>query len=119
MFGKSKEKKNKDNELESYGVWVKHGNTEDAAPAEADNENLDFNTDLDLPDFGDDVFADSDFSDMFKEDNTSETEDALDLDTTLSADELANITDDNDITTEEIDLDTTFVTDDSVPEASP
>lgn len=83
------------NELESYGVWVKNqanGNDEaDSTPLDTSDElNLD-DGGLDLPDFDD-----SDFSDMFKDDNSSGA-DALDDfgsedDTTLSTDELANIT---------------------------
>ena len=83
------------NELESYGVWVKNSAGEDAAPkAEATDTSDELNLDdgnLDLPDFDD-----SDFSDMFKDD--PQTEEAADDfgsedDTTLSIDELANITD--------------------------
>ncbi len=105
MFGKSKEKKNNDNELESYGVWVKHGNTEnDGAAADSDNASMDFNSELDLPDFDtEDTFSDSDFSDMFKDDGADNNSNDLDFDTdtTLSADELANITT-GDIETTEI-----------------
>ena len=83
------------NELESYGVWVKNpaGNSENTeTPADTSDElNLD-DGGLDLPDFDD-----SDFSDMFKEDPQDSTADSLDDfgsedDTTLSTDELANIT---------------------------
>ena len=84
------------NELESYGVWVKNpaGNSENTeTPADTSDElNLD-DGGLDLPDFDD-----SDFSDMFK-DEPQETETSLqddfgsEDDTTLSTDELANITD--------------------------
>ena len=83
------------NELESYGVWVKNtaenDNTE-LTPADTSDElNLD-DGGLDLPDFDD-----SDFSDMFKEDPQDAAANGLDDfgsedDTTLSTDELANIT---------------------------
>ena len=83
------------NELESYGVWVKNtaenDNTE-VTPADTSDElNLD-DGGLDLPDFDD-----SDFSDMFKEDPQETVANSLDDfgsedDTTLSTDELANIT---------------------------
>ena len=84
------------NELESYGVWVKNSNGNgDAAetPADTSDElNLD-DGGLDLPDFDD-----SDFSDMFKDEPADSSAGALDDfgsedDTTLSTDELANITD--------------------------
>ena len=84
------------NELESYGVWVKKSNGNgDAAetPADTSDElNLD-DGGLDLPDFDD-----SDFSDMFKDEPADSSAGALDDfgsedDTTLSTDELANITD--------------------------
>ena len=84
------------NELESYGVWVKNsaGNDEiPNTPADTSDElNLDAGG-LDLPDFDD-----SDFSDMFKEEPQSSEGSLLDDfgnedDTTLSTDELANITD--------------------------
>ena len=84
------------NELESYGVWVKNstGNNEATEnPADTSDElNLD-DGGLDLPDFDD-----SDFSDMFKDQPQDSAADALDDfgsedDTTLSTDELANITD--------------------------
>lgn len=83
------------NELESYGVWVKNtaenDNTE-VTPADTSDElNLD-DGGLDLPDFDD-----SDFSDLFKEDPQETVANSLDDfgsedDTTLSTDELANIT---------------------------
>ena len=90
------------NELESYGVWVKNS-TDTANTPDADlvNElNID-DTGLDLPDFDD-----SEFSDMFKDDsilNTEET-DAFgnEDDTTLSTDELANITSADSVTVEQV-----------------
>ena len=84
------------NELESYGVWVKNstGNSDNTeTPADPSDElNLD-DGGLDLPDFDD-----SDFSDMFKEEPQGADSGSLDDfgsedDTTLSTDELANITD--------------------------
>ena len=94
------------NELESYGVWVKNqagvwvknqaSGTNEADSTLAADTSDELNLDdggLDLPDFDD-----SDFSDMFKDDNQFGTEEANDDfgsedDTTLSTDELANITD--------------------------
>ena len=84
------------NELESYGVWVKNstgGSENTETPADTSDElNLD-DVGLDLPDFDD-----SDFSDMFKDEPQGDNSNALDDfgsedDTTLSTDELANITD--------------------------
>ena len=84
------------NELESYGVWVKNstgGSDNPETPADTSDElNLD-DVGLDLPDFDD-----SDFSDMFKDEPQGADSNALDDfgsedDTTLSTDELANITD--------------------------
>ena len=84
------------NELESYGVWVKNstGNNDNTeTPADPSDElNLD-DGGLDLPDFDD-----SDFSDMFKEEPQGGDAGVVDDfgsedDTTLSTDELANITD--------------------------
>ena len=84
------------NELESYGVWVKNstGNSENTdTPADTSDElNLD-DGGLDLPDFDD-----SDFSDMFKDEPQGAESEMVDDfgsedDTTLSTDELANITD--------------------------
>lgn len=79
------------NELDSYGVWVKHSSGEENL-SEAANEAVDetaVDDSLDLPDFDD-----SDFSDMFKDDGNAAAEEDFggDLDSTLSADELANIT---------------------------
>ena len=83
------------NELESYGVWVKNSTGNDATETPADtSDELNFDDGgLDLPDFDD-----SDFSDMFKEEPQGADAGALDDfgsedDTTLSTDELANITD--------------------------
>lgn len=84
------------NELESYGVWVKNstGNEDISEPKDdtSDELNLDAGG-LDLPDFDD-----SDFSDMFKDEPQDADSVTLDDfgsedDTTLSTDELANITD--------------------------
>ncbi len=84
------------NELESYGVWVKNstgGSENTETPADTSDElNLD-DVGLDLPDFDD-----SDFSDMFKDEPEGVDSNPLDDfgsedDTTLSTDELANITD--------------------------
>ena len=84
------------NELESYGVWVKNkaGNDDVPETKEDTSDELNLDTDgLDLPDFDD-----SDFSDMFKEEPQASDGGLLDDfgsedDTTLSTDELANITD--------------------------
>lgn len=86
-------------ELDSYGVWVKNTTSDE-------NQNDDFNLDdssLDLPDFDD-----TDFSDMFKDDSqfsTAETsldDFSNDLDSTLSTDELANITSAGDVSIENV-----------------
>ena len=51
------------NDLENYGVWVKHS-------AKDENNLTDSLDSLDLPDFPDmDTFDDTDFSDMFKDDS--------------------------------------------------
>ena len=51
------------NDLENYGVWVKHS-------AKDENDLTDSLDSLDLPDFPDtDTFDDTDFSDMFKDDS--------------------------------------------------
>lgn len=83
-------------ELDSYGVWVK-------TPEDGDS-NISTNEELDLPDFDD-----TDFSDMFKDDSQFSTSDtsldndfSSDLDSTLSTDELANITETGDVTIENI-----------------
>ncbi len=98
-------------ELESYGVWVKNTLKENSNPSEATNvkngssdNSQDFsdNTEeLDLPDFDS-----TDFSDMFKDDSQFATADSQNddftsgLDSTLSTDELSNITDFADISIE-------------------
>ena len=84
------------NELESYGVWVKNSAGKEEVPDTPADTSDELNLDaggLDLPDFDD-----SDFSDMFKEEPQSSDGSLLDDfgsedDTTLSTDELANITD--------------------------
>ena len=98
-------------ELESYGVWVKNTLKENSNPSEttdvknesSDNsQNFSDNTEeLDLPDFDS-----TDFSDMFKDDSQFATADSQNddftsgLDSTLSTDELSNITDFADISIE-------------------
>ncbi len=83
------------NELDSYGVWVKNNNQEEA------NDDLNFADSLDLPDFEEsDEIVESDFSDMFKEDDTLNL-DASSDDTTLTDDELMNITSGDGIQIEE------------------
>ena len=98
-------------ELESYGVWVKNTLKENSNPSEptdvknesSDNsQNFSDNTEeLDLPDFDS-----TDFSDMFKDDSQFTTADSQNddftsgLDSTLSTDELSNITDFADISIE-------------------
>ncbi len=75
------------NELDSYGVWVKNTNQD-----EGTDEGLNFADSLDLPDFEEtDNISDSDFSDMFSDDNSVNL-DASSDDTTLTDDELLNIT---------------------------
>ncbi len=82
------------NELESYGVWVKNNSQQ---PEDITDTNTQAGSDdmLDIPEFDD-----SDFSDMFKNDNNFEepkAEEAAsdtfvgDEDSTLTADELMNI----------------------------
>ena len=83
------------NELDSYGVWVKNNNQEGA------DDDLNFADSLDLPDFEEsDEIVESDFSDMFKEDDTLNL-DASSDDTTLTDDELMNITSGDGIQIEE------------------
>lgn len=80
------------NELESYGVWVKQpSDSETQSPAEENS--------FDLPDVEEPAegFENSDFSDMFKDDFGN------DDDTTLSTDELANITGTADVSIEQVD----------------
>ena len=84
------------NELESYGVWVKNSTGGSENPETSADTSDELNLDdggLDLPDFDD-----SDFSDMFKDEPQDNASEGLDDfgsedDTTLSTDELANITD--------------------------
>ena len=74
------------NELDSYGVWVKNSKQEEPA------DDLNFTDSLDLPDFEESTDLDeADFSDMFKEDDTLNLDSSAD-DTTLTDDELLNIT---------------------------
>ena len=74
------------NELDSYGVWVKK------SPSENTDDNFDITDSLDLPDFEEqDSFEDTDFSDMFKDDNQFGADNA-EGDTTLTSDELLNLT---------------------------
>ena len=83
------------NELDSYGVWVKNTNQEGA------DDDLNFADSLDLPDFEEsDSIEESDFSDMFTEDNTLNL-DSTEGDTTLTDDELMNITSGDGIQIEE------------------
>ena len=102
----------KNNELDSYGVWVKHSsNNEETIDLTKELDDLDsFDTDLDLPDFPEtDNFDDTDFSDMFKDDSVFSTDKENsfnDDNATLTNDELANIT--NGIQTEEAQIDETF-----------
>ena len=88
------------NELDSYGVWVK--NTKEEGNAEDD---LNFADTLDLPDFEETVnIEDGDFADMFKEDDTINLDPSAD-DTTLTDDELMNITSGDGIQLEETAVD--------------
>ena len=105
----------KDNELDNYGVWVKHSaNSEENMDLKTDDLDKLDDLSLDLPDFPEtDTFDDTDFSDMFKDDNQFSSEkDSLDtIDTTLTNDELENITNTTSIeseiedTTTDLDLD--------------
>ncbi|MCR4899721.1 MAG: hypothetical protein K5907_02780 [Treponema sp.] len=75
------------NELDSYGVWVKNNNQESNA-----DDSLNFAESLDLPDFEESGDVDEvNFDDMFKEDDTLNIDPSAD-DTTLTDDELLNIT---------------------------
>ena len=109
------------NELDSYGVWVKNSKNDDGTSTENQDTLQDSLTEeiptddssLDLPDFND-----SDFSDMFRDDsqfssefNKEETF-SDDLDSTLSTDELANITDLGNVTVEQVDAPENFDTND-------
>ena len=88
------------NELDSYGVWVKNTNEEGGA-----EDDLNFADSLDLPDFEEtDNIEDGDFSDMFKEDDTLNL-DSMSDDTTLTDDELMNITSGDGIQLEETSAD--------------
>ena len=83
------------NELDSYGVWVKNTNEENG------KDDLNFADSLDLPDFEEsDSIEDADFSDMFKEDDSINL-DSMSDDTTLTDDELMNITSGDGIQLEE------------------
>ena len=76
------------NELDSYGVWVKNNNQEGG-----EQDDLNFADSLDLPDFEEsDNLEDSDFADMFKDDDTLNLDNPADGETTLTDDELMNIT---------------------------
>ena len=76
------------NELDSYGVWVKNNNQEGG-----EQDEMNFADSLDLPDFEEsDNLEDSDFADMFTEDNTLNLDNPADGETTLTDDELMNIT---------------------------
>ncbi|MBC6713712.1 hypothetical protein [Treponema sp. Marseille-Q3903] len=92
------------NELESYGVWVKNSTENDKIFDNEENKTDDLTLDdgtLDLPDFDD-----SDFSDMFKDDSQFSTETKIDIfdtgSTTLSTDELTNITENEDVSVEQV-----------------
>lgn len=92
------------NELDSYGVWVKNSSGNADLPEVNDNAAETADDSLDLPDF-DNVDFSSDTVDDF----------SSDLDSTLSADELANITNGSgDITIEETPMDFDF--DQEIPE---
>ena len=98
---------NNTNELDSYGVWVKNSNQDSTTAPEASQEASETSIEdssLDLPDFDD-----AEFSDMFNVDSqfasdetTQDDSFADDLDSTLSTDELANITDGDDISIEQV-----------------
>ena len=87
------------NELDSYGVWVKNSKAEEPA------ETMDFSDSLDLPDFEETTdFTDTDFSDMFNEDSTIPAEEpiqSMEGDSTLTSDELLNITSSEDVIIDE------------------
>ena len=89
------------NELDSYGVWVKNSSNNPSQEDSAKEAEGTGDDALDLPDFDT-----TDFSDMFKDDaqfasdQSAELSFSDDLDSTLSTDELANITDSADISVE-------------------
>ena len=106
------------NELDSYGVWVKKSTDDKAAENQDKAEEIQTeDSSLDLPDF-----EDTDFSDMFKDDSQFSTESKVeetfsdDLDSTLSTDELANITGFGDVTLEEVDAPVTDTEDEGEQE---
>ncbi|MBR5401532.1 MAG: hypothetical protein IK102_06950 [Treponema sp.] len=74
------------NELDSYGVWVKNNKQEE------NTDDLNFADSLDLPDFEEtDSLDDTDFADIFEEEEKPAEDPSMD-DTTLTDDELMNIT---------------------------
>ena len=104
------------NELDSYGVWVKNsneGNGNSPENQEVNEEIAAEDSSLDIPDFDD-----SDFSDMFKDESQFSSDEIKeetfsdDLDSTLSTDELANITDMGNVSVEQIDAPENSDTDD-------
>jgi len=85
------------NELDSYGVWVKN------TKQDGQDEELNFADSLDLPDFEEtDSIDDGDFADIFKDDEPAAA-DPTEGDTTLTDDELLNITNGDGIEIEETD----------------
>lgn len=78
---------NNTNELDSYGVWVKRPSKASSDETPANNDAESFNLDADLPDF-----SEIDISSVAS-DISADTEDKLQDDTTLSTEELSDITD--------------------------
>ncbi|HAH63703.1 MAG TPA: hypothetical protein DCL73_16580 [Treponema sp.] len=78
---------NNTNELDSYGVWVKRPSKAPSDETPVNNDAESFNLDADLPDF-----SEIDISSVAS-DISSDTEDKLQDDTTLSTEELSDITD--------------------------
>ena len=98
-------------ELESYGVWVKNTSNENSTSSENVNSQSEKDLLSDIDNVADNIdlpdFDTTDFSDMFKDDAQFSTNDSQNddftsgLDSTLSTDELSNITDFADVSIEE------------------
>lgn len=96
----------KDKELDSYGVWVKRN----VSNEESIDLTLDDDTFADLPDLDEStIFDDSDFSDMFKDNdvfNTEKNNIFVDNDSTFTNNDFENVT--NEVQSEEIELNNTI-----------
>ena len=87
------------NELDSYGVWVKNSQDDNAAPAGAEEpEMMNFSDSLDLPEFDESPASNADDLNIFDQAPALNTSlDTNSEDTTLNTDELMNITNGVDI----------------------